>query len=303
VVCFSGGECFLLGKDLNAAIAHAHSYGLMTRCVTNGYWAVTESAARERIRELREAGLTELNFSTGDEHQEFVPYSRVVNGAIAAAEAGLQVVIAVEGRKEGRFTVRDALSEPRLARFLKSSPAARHLRVLSNVWMSFHGDNNLAKPDYTFAPNCAEQAFGGCPNVLNALVVTPHEQLASCCGLTMEHIPEMKLGYLRRHSMAGLYYSQFDDFLKIWISVDGPQRIYRWAAEKDPSISFDHTPGHMCHFCAVVYKNSRIRQILMEHHKEKIVEVMFRYYLKTALAAKAVEACAGNQQPQLQFRA
>src|SRR5207247_1756710 len=49
LVVFSGGECFLLRRDLDAAIERATSRGLATRCVTNGYWATSPRAARERI--------------------------------------------------------------------------------------------------------------------------------------------------------------------------------------------------------------------------------------------------------------
>ncbi len=303
LICFSGGECFLLGKDLDIAIARASSYGLMTRCVTNGYWAITESAARKRVEKLRQAGLTELNFSTGDEHQEFVPYSRVVNGAIAGAEAGLRVVIVVEGSNEVRFTIHEALSDERLAMFLKSSPAAKNLRVMSNIWMSFHADRKITQPEHIYARNCSDGSSGGCTNILNNIVVTPHEQLASCCGLTMEHIPEMKLGDLREHSMKDLYYSQFDDFLKIWISLDGPQKIYRWATEKDPTIPYDDKIAHICHSCVIIYKDERVRRVLLEHYKEKVPDVMFRYYLKRLLATKAIDESIANQEVQLQFGA
>ena len=69
LVCFSGGECFTIGKDLDTAIAYAHGLALFTRCVSNGYWGSSLQAARKRVNPLAEAGLTELNLSTGDEHQ------------------------------------------------------------------------------------------------------------------------------------------------------------------------------------------------------------------------------------------
>ena len=39
LVVFSGGECFLLGEDLDEAIGLASGKDVITRCVTNGYWA------------------------------------------------------------------------------------------------------------------------------------------------------------------------------------------------------------------------------------------------------------------------
>ena len=42
---FTGGECTLLGEDLFKSIKLAKSMGLMTRIVTNGFWAKTEKTA------------------------------------------------------------------------------------------------------------------------------------------------------------------------------------------------------------------------------------------------------------------
>lgn len=64
LIVFSGGESFLLKKaELDGAIAHATRRGMFTRCVTNGFWAITKYRALKRLRSLRESGLTELNLS------------------------------------------------------------------------------------------------------------------------------------------------------------------------------------------------------------------------------------------------
>src|SRR4051794_10681475 len=62
LVAFSGGECFLLGKDLERAIRHATAYKFTTRCVTNGYWAKSPDRAQERVARVHAAGLKEINF-------------------------------------------------------------------------------------------------------------------------------------------------------------------------------------------------------------------------------------------------
>ena len=45
----------------------------------------------------------------------------------------------------------------------------------------------------------------GCSQVFHNLVVTPHDHLAAGCGLTLEHIPEMKLGDLKRANIKDLF--------------------------------------------------------------------------------------------------
>jgi len=290
VVVFSGGECFLLGKNLDAAIARAHARGLSVRCVTNGYWATTPERARKRLVELKAAGLTELNLSTGDEHQAFVPYERIVNAAIEAAEQDISALIIVEGCQEARFTYQSAVNEERLAAFISQNPKAKNLRVMNNVWMTFHADNSITQSkDVREKINSDSFRDGGCQNILQNIVVTPHEQLASCCGLTMEHIPELKLGSLKERPMGELYQSQFNDFLKIWIAVDGPHRIWDWVREKDPSIEINEDAVHMCHACATIHQNPQIRTALEKHYREKIPDVMFRFSLQASMAKKTTQ--------------
>jgi MoaA/NifB/PqqE/SkfB family radical SAM enzyme len=49
VLVLTGGECFLYGKKLEDIIKHASSYGLITRIVTNGFWAKDYNKADETL--------------------------------------------------------------------------------------------------------------------------------------------------------------------------------------------------------------------------------------------------------------
>jgi hypothetical protein len=287
LVVFSGGECFLLRDDLTAAIARAAAHGLATRCVTNGYWATSKRAAAERLAPLYEAGLTELNFSTGDDHQRFVPFDRVVHGAVAAAEFGLGALIVIEGSREARFTLETALAHPVLAEFIRSSPARGNLDFLNNIWIPFREDAIITQPDAAARSRERLDRLEGCDNVLDNMVITPHERLASCCGLTFEHIPEMKIGDLKSRGMRALYDSQMQDFFKIWLRVEGPEKIFDFATRKDPDLSFPDGATHPCQTCAVLFLNPRVREVLRRHYLEKVPEVMFRYQLLRTLERRS----------------
>jgi len=281
-VVFSGGECFLLHQDLIDAVALASSFGLSVRCVTNGYWAVNEQAALARLKPLVEAGLTELNISTGDDHQEYVPFQRVITGAMTAARLGIKTLIVVEGSKNSKFKAEDARNHPDFLTFKESDPAGDNLSIISNVWIPFHEDRQLVHEKSLIRNPDENFKVQGCDNILENFVLTPSHQMASCCGLTMEHIPEMKLGDVRKHPIKELYFNQFEDFLKIWIYVDGPERIIRFAQKHNQSIRVDNTV-HPCQACATLYLRPEIRKTLKDNYQEVIDDVMRRFYLKLAL--------------------
>ena len=84
----TGGECFLLGRNLDEIIRYGKDKGLIVSLVSNGYWGKSYSAALDRIHALKEAGLREIAFSVGDDHQHILPLKGCRNAAVASARAG-----------------------------------------------------------------------------------------------------------------------------------------------------------------------------------------------------------------------
>src|SRR5271165_2123833 len=133
MVVFSGGECFLLRDDLVAAVAHATRLGLATRCVTNGYWAKRMEHGRRRLQALRDAGLTELNISTGDYHQRFVDQQTVINAACLSVELMKSTLIVVESQKERRVSAAALGADPRIQRLLAEH--GDRFQLIESPWM------------------------------------------------------------------------------------------------------------------------------------------------------------------------
>lgn len=72
-VIWTGGECTLLGNVLLDGIRYAKSKGLASRVVSNANWATSMDKAMEMVSNLKSAGVVEINYSTGDNHQKYVP--------------------------------------------------------------------------------------------------------------------------------------------------------------------------------------------------------------------------------------
>lgn len=282
VVVFSGGECFLLGDNLFEAIKYANSLGLITRCVTNGYWATSDSVTRKKIEKLVDAGISEMNFSTGDEHLKYVPFERILLGATICAENNIRTIVSVEGHNNAVFHTANMNEHSLIKNFYEKFPKKKkQLTIVQNIWMSIHKENILIQDEALDRTNPRRVTMDrGCSNVITNMVINPEEQLSSCCGLTFENIPEMKIGSLKKHSMKELFEKQLDDFMKIWIYVEGPEGIIEFAASKNKNIKIPKNLYHICESCAFMYQNKEIRETIAQHYHEKIEDVLFQLTLK-----------------------
>jgi hypothetical protein len=138
LVVFSGGEVFLLKDDLFTAIAHAHGRGLSVRCVTNGFWGKRLVHAHSTAQRLVQSGCTEINISTGRDHQRWVAFDSVENACEALVDAGLSTLVTVETDAADSSCLRSAVESPRLSLLLRRYPLLFSLQC--NSWMPFNGD-------------------------------------------------------------------------------------------------------------------------------------------------------------------
>ena len=273
VVVFTGGEATLLKKDLISVISEATNLGLSTRIVSNGSWGKTKPTAKRMAHEFSEAGLRELNISTGKDHQEWVPHESVVNAAEAAVEAGIFTLITVEADTSDSEKLSALTRDPLVQRLVKETG----LCLQANSWMSFKDTGESRRH---VVPTTGRAT--PCDQIHRNVVVTPYGEVAACCGLTLEHIPELKLGRIE-DGVANTYLNQQDDFLKYWLKVDGPAEIIRRVLGEDRSKELLSGSVHICHDCAVLHKNAEVRAKLAAHYKEFIPDVMSRYALALAV--------------------
>ena len=275
LVVFSGGEVFLLKDDLFAAIAHASARGLAVRCVTNAFWGKRPEHARTTAERLRDSGCTEVNISTGRDHQRWVEFAAVETACSALVEAGLSTLVTVESDAADSHCLRTALDSAVFAQLLRTQPLL--FSVQCNSWMPFNSDYVDRG-----APQGLAALTEGCMQVFSNVVVNPYDELAACCGLTFEHIPELKLGRLDTTGMRTLYDAALQDFLKIWIHVDGPGTILRklFGTEIDQELA---DVRHICQACAVLHQNPAVREALRTRHQAFVPEVLLRWNARVAL--------------------
>ena len=279
VVAFSGGECFLLGDDLVKAVAFAHSKGLLTRVVTNGYWAKSMETGRRKLQALKDAGLSELNVSTGDYHQEWVPHETVVNAVQLGVELELDhTLMVVEMQKTRRVSFNTIKEDPRIQALLAATDKAK-FNIVESPWMPMDESEVIEQEGLTMLNSDSLHVKEGCHSIFTTVVVNPEREIGICCGLSREMIPELNMDWGGK-AVADLLEESCNDFMKIWLFVDGPEKILAWAASKNPNIDWENRYAHMCHACLAIYKSPEVRRTIAQHYRERVDDVLFRYNIK-----------------------
>lgn len=271
-IIFTGGECTLLGDDLIKAINYAHTLGFGTRVVTNAWWASTNHFAENYIKKLKKAGLDEINYSTGDNHQEFIPFNNIINATKASSNEKLTTVISIESFDEAKFS-RYTAFENKTFNKVMSSQNKNYIHILDAVWIPFHNDINYTHKN--FSPT-----YAGCESLLTFIGLFPDKSIRGCCGLTLNYIEAMNLGLLNQINIFKKFNEQYQDFLKIWIYVDGPEAVYDFCINNCSTLNRNSKLIHSCQFCAEIYNNEKIKEVLKNNWEKKVDDVMFRYAIK-----------------------
>lgn len=286
LIVISGGECFLLDRDLDRIIKEIAQNNIPSRCVTNGYWAISEKKAYSRLKELKKAGLTEINFSTGDYHQEFVPVSNIINGCIAAISLGMPCAVMVEMHKDQKFKKISLLENKRIQELVTSESGRNLLIIDEGVWIPNKSDSSEEQNKDLLVNASNVIARKRCTSILSTFSIDPSGRIGCCCGNTSHEIPEMIVGHLGEHPLSELMNSALDDFMKIWLYAEGPEKIIAWAATKDPSIRWEDKYAHPCHACLFLYNSKKVRAVIKKYHHEKIPDVYIKFNLLSNIQLK-----------------
>jgi hypothetical protein len=277
VLVLTGGECFLLGKKLTEIIKYGKQNNLLVRVVSNGYWAKSYKIAYSKLKSLINAGLYEINFSTGDDHLEWVPYNNIVYGCMAASDLGITCVVNVEKHDKSKFKANTFFEDDRLKHHLFPPQNNKpFLKIESGVWIKFDKDSTITYDDMIVY----NENTKGCTSLFNTIAINPYSQMIACCGLTSEYIIPLRLGDVRTNEIQFLYNSQFNDFLKIWLYVEGPMSILKFIYEKR-NIPFGFISGHICHICAEIFKDPDNIKTLQSDYKEVMTRILLKYSLLT----------------------
>lgn len=278
LIVFTGGEPTLELDSVLDGIATASELHLATRLVTNAHWASDESSADEMLAKLVGVGLSEINYSTGDEHARFVPVENVLRAIRAAVRVGYAPSVMVETTKRRKITRQQLENHPYQIDTLMLYPR-RIVNIHESPWMPLSPTRREQYPDGLAVSSENLATTQGCDSVLQTTTVQADGSLGACCGLGMRLIPELHIGRIGETPLNEAVADAEEDLLKRWIRVEGPEKILAWAASKDPMIEWEGMYAHRCQACLRLYKDPAVRNIIREYYHEKIADIIFAEYL------------------------
>ena len=220
------------------------------------------------------AGLGEINFSTGPDHAKFVPLESVINAAVSSVSNNISTVITVEEENSEGKLFEKLISDERVEKLQKQTEVK--FLIQRNIWMGFNKKFDDKRESNTFVEK------KGCDQLFTNLVITPHKRVSSCCGLTFEYIPEMKIGSLSDSSIREIAERQIDDAAKIWNMLDGPQEMMRRSG-----VTPDRTFRHICEACLYMHSDQVARIKVRETTAILSEEILARLHLREAFQPKS----------------
>jgi hypothetical protein len=298
VVIFAGGEPTLLGDDLLAAIRFCKMNGVISRIVTNAYWATSPEAALAKCTELREAGLDEFNVSMDDYHEPYIAFERVKMAYDAAMQLDFSAVVIANcvGKDstltpeflEGQFGMSCVQMQRRFdvdgfSKFWERSEGGKAI-VLSNTFVQRLGrgidlvsdEECNYDSDMSDVPPEAE-AFGGCPWAVRSCAISPRNHLVACCGFELQGNPILDFGKLTEHNAVDLVDRADNDLITNMIALIGPPKLMQLLKELVPDeVCFPrpiyHSYCETCHDLVGIEKNRRA----LYKHQGEFAEVILK---------------------------
>jgi organic radical activating enzyme len=257
-ISFTGGEPFLLPGLLNELVGYASAKGLRTECVTNCSWAETPEKTEESLKTLKESGLTVMNISADDFHQEFVPFENVRNCFEAAKGLGLKTVIMSAAQAGASLSLAEIIIRlgPDQVRTLRAQESTQGLSAIA-VETGFIPVGRGAQLPQDKRLIGESKIEGPCRLVLRDIGIDPRGELLACCSAA-SFLARGRLGSVVETGIQQLLDDAGEQPLFEILSRQGPSSLA-------DSLGIDVRDGFVsrCHLCHEVLKDPWLDEALV----------------------------------------
>ena len=257
----TGGECFLLGEDLERIVEYGASKGLSVDFMSNGFWGKNYAQAFRRIIHLKELGLKAMGFTVGEDHQHILSLKACRNAAVACANAGFKVEFRIEQPKYGGSTIYEELKKDKT--FMRLANAGK-IDIALWKWNDYNNEEaHRRMAGRHYRPYMKSIP---CDSLFRYIEITPYGDVMACCGIGMCRNPYMRLGNIWKEPVKTLYERAHQDLLKVWIQYFGATDVLQYVHDNS-DIKF-HKWGFGCESCIEIFENPRILPFLRETYDD-----------------------------------
>ncbi|MGL5706113.1 MAG: radical SAM protein [Tannerellaceae bacterium] len=275
-IVLTGGEPFTLEDDLVDIISYISSKNLNSRIVTNAFWANNYEIAYSQISKLKQAGLSEINFSTGDEHLKFTPYDNIVFATMASLDNNISVAINVESSDNKTFKSTKLYNDHRLSKYLDSPDKYPLFKILNGTWVYLNTESNSTCPSTPLQTPHSE----ACTSMLGNICLSPNMEYLACCGFGNIYNKYLNIGHVNSQNITQIYNAQFDDIIKIWLYTEGPLKIAEWI-NKSSNNPISIQNKHSCEICNTILSDTNYITFLKQNIKHIYSNIVLKYTTKS----------------------
>jgi MoaA/NifB/PqqE/SkfB family radical SAM enzyme len=263
-VTFTGGEPMMFQKEHIELLERCKRHGLETRMVTNGFWAKNLERGTRLMERLKEAGLSELNFSADKFHLEFQEPSTLRNGLECARRAGfLRIVSFVSNSgipplddfaamydlpREDLVDLRQLMQRLETLEALKDEKIFVYYGGLIGLGRAAEYPEELHSVPLTTFPNGV-----GCPEVINKPVIYPNGDFQACCCAGGK-IRTFTVGNMAQMTLQQVFDKMYMRSHWRFINAYGPKDLFDAVAAARPDLPRKREYGSICEVCVAATK-------------------------------------------------
>lgn len=189
----------LLGKDVEKIISYVHSKDLCSSIISNAYWATDYDKAYRTLKRLKDKGLTAAGFSTGEDHNRYVPWMNARHAAVASARLGIATSLWLENHQRHSEIIQNLYADTEVAELVNQ----QKLHIAASYWMEFNNKGQQSRK-----PKIELRDSNGpapCPQLFHAVIINPYGEVYACYGIGACHIPQMRLGNVHQEPIRTIY--------------------------------------------------------------------------------------------------
>jgi MoaA/NifB/PqqE/SkfB family radical SAM enzyme len=260
-IAFTGGEPTLFRKELLEIMKFSKANKIKNILVTNAWWAKTVKTSEAFVKQLKKAGVIEIQISTDVFHTAFIPFDNIINAIKAIKKYRIKPVVMFTRIKNDKETVE-----------LINKTKKFKIKIIEQPVVPFNGRSKNLPKTFLYRLPLKKMRYVGCISVLSP-TISPDLILYACCASDFSFIKDsaLFLGNLKKQSLYKLLKQNENnrilDILYLW----GPKFIFDLVKRKRSFLvkNFPKEYYGYCDLCYRICKNKAIINFLKSELKKK----------------------------------